>query len=96
MVRIYYVYFDALFGFNGYFLLLSLLLYYPSLLLGWMFEHDCLDRCCFGFLRCMCFVFALVQRSLSMFHIERRSRNTLIIIIRILLNRAGRLIGLWT
>ena len=29
------------------------------------------------------FVFALVQRKLSMFHVERRSRNTIIIIITI-------------
>ena len=27
------------------------------LLLSWMFEHDCLDTCCFGCLLCMCFVF---------------------------------------
>ena len=27
------------------------------LLLSWMFEHDCLDICCFGCLICMCFVF---------------------------------------
>ena len=29
----------------------------PSLLLSWMFEHDCLNTCCFGCLICMCFVF---------------------------------------
>ena len=28
-----------------------------SLLLRWMFDHDCLDTCCFGCLICMCFVF---------------------------------------
>ena len=33
------------------------LFYYPSLLLTWMFEHDCLDTCCFGCLKCMGFVF---------------------------------------
>ena len=26
-------------------------------LLSWMFEHDCLDTCFFGWLICMCFVF---------------------------------------
>ena len=48
-----------------------------------MFEHDCLDTCCFGCLICMCFVFLYLHLSvqLSMFHIERRSRNMLIIII---------------
>ena len=30
----------------------------PSLLFGWMFEHDCLDTCCLGRLICMCFVFS--------------------------------------
>ena len=29
----------------------------PSLLLCWMFEHDCLDTCCFGCLICMCFIY---------------------------------------
>ena len=29
----------------------------PSLLLSWMFEHDCLDTYCFGCLLGMCFVF---------------------------------------
>ena len=39
---------------------------YPPSLLNWTLEHDCLDTCCFGCLRCMCFcifVFALVQRN---------------------------------
>ena len=27
----------------------------------WMFEHNCLDTCCFGCLICICFVFAPVQ-----------------------------------
>ena len=30
---------------------------YPCLLLNWMFEHDCLDTCCFGSLIWKCFVF---------------------------------------
>ena len=28
-----------------------------SMIVSWMPEHDCLDKCCFGCLRCMCFVF---------------------------------------
>ena len=42
-----------------------------------MFQHDCLDTCCFECLICVCFgifVFAPV-------HMERHSRNKLIIII---------------
>ena len=27
------------------------------LMLSWMFEHNCLDTCCFGCLICVCFVF---------------------------------------
>ena len=41
-------------------------LLYPFLLLGWMFERGCLDKCCFGCLGCMrlcIFVFAPVQRN---------------------------------
>ena len=49
MVGIIYVYVDTVFGFYGYFIL------------SWMFEHDCLDTCCFGCLICMCFVFTPVQ-----------------------------------
>ena len=43
----------------------TLIIFYPSLLLSWMFEHDCLDTCCFGCLICMrsvFFVFAPIQR----------------------------------
>ena len=40
---------------------------HPYLLLSWMFEHDCLDKCCFGCLICMCFVFATVQCKLACF-----------------------------
>ena len=29
----------------------------PSILLSWMFEHDCLNTCCFVCLICMCFIF---------------------------------------
>ena len=55
----------------------------PSLLLSWMFEYDCLDTCYFGCL--ICFVIVLLYlhlfSELSMFHMERRSRNMLIIVI---------------
>ena len=46
------------------------ILKYPSLLLSWMYEHDCVDTCCFGRLICMSFVFLY----LPLFHMERRSR----------------------
>ena len=49
---------------------------YLSSVLSLMFEHECLDTWCFKCLICMCFVFLYAQ--LSMFHLERRSRNTLI------------------
>ena len=47
MAGITCVYVDTIFAFFPY----------QSLLLSWMFEHDCLDTCCFGCLICMCFVF---------------------------------------
>ena len=61
----------------------------PSLLLSWMFEHDGLDKCCFGRLTCMCFVFCTCAylAQLSMFDLERRSRNT-VIVITIMLHRS--------
>ena len=34
-----------------------------GLLLRWMFEHGCLDTCCFGYLICTWLVFAPVQRN---------------------------------
>ena len=42
-----YVYIDTVFGFYG--------IFFP--LFSWMFQHDCLDICCFECLICMCFVF---------------------------------------
>ena len=65
------------------YLFLFLFFKYPSLLFNWMFEHDCLDKCCFGCLRCMCLYYCICTCSaqLSMFHMERHSRNTLIILI---------------
>ena len=52
-------------------------------MLNWLFQHDYLDTYCFERLICMCFVFCICTCSaqLSMFHMERRFRNTLIIII---------------
>ena len=45
----------------------NLFLKYPSLLLSWMFEYDCLDTCCFGCLIIMhvlcIFVSALVHHN---------------------------------
>ena len=75
------MYADTVFGFMGTpFLLLLLLL---LLLLSWMSKYDYLDTCCFERLICVCFVFLYCTCSapLSMFHMERRSRNTFIIII---------------
>ena len=48
-----------------------------------MFQHNCLDTYCFECLICVCCVFLYLHCSaqLSMFHMERRSRNMLIIII---------------
>ena len=51
-----------------------------------MFQHDCLDTCRFECLICMfflCFFFCICPCSaqLRMLHMERRSGNTLIIII---------------
>ena len=58
-----------------------------------MFEHDCLVTCCFGCPICMCLYFCICTCSaqLSMFHMERCFRNTLIIIIVKYLNRNKRL-----
>ena len=80
-VGITYEFIDTIFEFYGYILFLFFL--YPSLLLSWMLEQNCLDTCCLGCLSCMCFVFCICTCSaqLSMFHMERRSRNRLTIII---------------
>ena len=61
----------------------SLKLTHVYCLLGCL-EQDCSDTCCFGCLICMCFVFFCIytySAQLSMFHMERHSRNTFIIII---------------
>ena len=55
------------------------------LLLSWMFEHNRLHTCCFGCLiiyACVLyFCICLCSAQLSIFHMERRSRNTIIIVI---------------
>ena len=84
MVGITYAYIDMAFGFMGTFWI-KILFFNLHLLLSWMFEHDCLDTCCFGVLYfCIC----TCSAQLSMFHMERCSRNTLIIIIIINYNLA--------
>ena len=67
MVGITYVYIDMAFGFCGYNVFLN-----PYLLLGWMFEHDCLDTCCFGCLSCMCFAFLYLHLFSAVEHVSHR------------------------
>ena len=43
---------------------------FSSLLLNWMFEHDCLDTCCFGCLTCMCFVFLYLHLFSAVEHVS--------------------------
>ena len=50
-VETYYVLFFVLFCF---FFVVVVVFF---LMLSWMFQHDCLDTCCFECLICMCFVF---------------------------------------
>ena len=51
-----------------------------------MFQHDCLDTCCLRVLYACVLYFCICTCStqMTMFHMERRSRNTLIIIIIII------------
>ena len=75
------MYIDTIFAFYRYEDLLS-----SFLLLSWMFEHDCLDTCCFGCLIVICMFYILFctctcSAQLSMFDMERRSRNTIISIV---------------
>ena len=60
MVGIIYVYVDTVCGFLWVFFLL----------LSWMFEHDCLDSCCFGCLICMCFVFLYLHLFSAIEHVS--------------------------
>ena len=74
---LFFVYFDTVYGFYGY----------PFFMLSWMFQHDLITWtptvlsvlllyvCVSYFCICTCSV------QLSMSHMERRSRNMLIIII---------------
>ena len=53
-----------------------------------MFQHACLDTCCFVCLIYMCFVFCICTCSaqlLSIFHVEWCSRNTLLIVVIIII-----------
>ena len=60
-----------------------LLLFYPSLLLSWMFGHDILSGHLLFWVSCILvfYIFGICACSaqLSMFHMERYSRNTIII-----------------
>ena len=73
MVGVVFVYVDRVYGFLWVFFFMR----------SWMFQHDYLDTYCFECHICMClyFCFCTCSAQLSMFHMERRSRNTLIIII---------------
>ena len=59
MVGVIYVYFDRVLGFYG--VLKNF---------GWMFQHDCLDTCCFGCLVCMCFVFLYLHMFSAVEHVS--------------------------
>ena len=71
MVGVIFVYVDTVWVLWVFFFMLS-----------WMFQHDYLDTDCFVCLACaLYFCICTCSVQLSMFHMERRSRNTLIIII---------------
>ena len=73
----FFFFFFLFFAFRGYIEFCN-----PSLLLSWMFEHDCLDTCCLGVLYAYVLYFHVCTFSmLGMFHMERHSRNTIIIVI---------------
>ena len=56
-------------------------------MLSWMFQHDYLDTYCFDLYACVLhFCICICSAQLSMFHMERHSRNTLIIIIIIMIS----------
>ena len=71
------------------------LFFFKPIFTAWMFEHDCLDTCCFGCHICMCFRFCSCTCSvqLSMFHMERHSRNS-VIVFTIVINRLTDMIPL--
>ena len=60
MSGVIYVYINTVFGFAGYFFSL----------LSWMFQHDCLDTCCFECLMCMCFVFLYLHLFSAIDHVS--------------------------
>ena len=72
MVGVIFVYVDTVYWFYEYFFMLN-----------WMFQHDYLDTYCFECLICMRFVFLYLHlfSSVDIFHMQRCSRHTLIIII---------------
>ena len=47
-------------GFMGYFFKL----------LNWMFQHDCLDTCCFECLICICFVYLYLHLFSAIEHVS--------------------------
>ena len=66
MVGIMYEHIDAIFAFYGY-----VDLFNSSVLLSSMFEHDCLDMCCFECLICMCFLFLSLHLFSAVEHVSR-------------------------
>ena len=63
MVGITYVHINTIFAFFEYIRFL-----HPSLLLSLMFEHYCLDTCCFI---CMCIVFLYLRLFNAVEHVSR-------------------------
>ena len=90
MVEISYMYIDTVFGFYGYFFVLLLFLFFYCLvgcfnvILWTPAVLSVLNVCVLYVCICTCSV------QLSMFHMERSSRNTLIIIITIIISPCSR------
>ena len=59
MVGVIFMYVDTVYGFYGYFFMLS-----------WMFQHDYLDTCCFECLLCMCLVFLYLHLFNAVEHVS--------------------------
>ena len=83
MVGITCLYGDSNFAVYRYVDLFSV--FHPPSLLSWMFGHGCLDSCCFGCVICLCFIVCTCSAQLNMFHVERHTRNTVIIFIIIII-----------
>ena len=78
MVGITYVYADKAFGFNGYFFFFFKPIFTAKVdVWAWLFGHMRFSMS--SYMHVFCISTCSVQ--LSMFHMERRSRNALIIII---------------